>query len=177
MSKRFQFGWMAGLIGAMALSAAAARAEMTRPGQNHTDHPPQRQQAPAPRPPSQPAARSNTSQQNANRPPAGQTQRQAGSKAQRQPTTQHQLNNGSNRPPTTTTAPPRSNFNNRPNEDHNNRPYENGPRATLWPRQQVGVGAPRPFLDRMRDLNPQHRERVLQSNRATHNLAQEHTSR
>src|SRR5258708_20399333 len=170
MSKRFQFGWMAGLIGAMALSAAAARAEMTRPGQNHTDHPPERQQGPGRRPPSQPAARSNTSQKNANRPPAGQTQRQAGSKAQRQPTTQHQLNNGSNRAPTTTTAPPRSNFNNRPNEYHNNRPYENGPGTTLRRRQQGGVGAPRPFVDRMPSLNPQQRDRFLHTSGAVQTL-------
>ena len=54
-------------------------------------------------------------------------------------------------------GPPPSNFNNRPNEYHNNRPYENGPGTTLRPRQQVGVGAPRPFVDRMRDLNPQQR--------------------
>src|SRR6266852_815485 len=158
MTKRFQFGWMAvTLIGAMALSAAAARAEMTRPAQNHTDRPPQRQQAPAPRPPSQPAARPNTSQQNANRPPAGQTQRQAGGTAQHQPIPQHQPNNGSNRPPNSMSGPPPSHFNNRPNEYHNNRPYENGPGTTLRPRQQVGVGAPRPFVDRMDHLNPQQR--------------------
>src|SRR5712671_680416 len=121
MTKRFQFGWMAvTLIGAMALSAAAARGEMARSAQNHADRPPQRQQAPAPRPPSQPAARPNTGQQNANRPPAGQTQRQAGSTAQHQPIPRHQLNNGSNRASTGTIAPPRSNFNNRPNEYHNN---------------------------------------------------------
>jgi hypothetical protein len=178
MSKRFQFGWMAlTLIGAMALSAAAARGEMARSVQNHADRPPQRQQPPAPRPPSQPAARPNTSQQNANRPPAGQTQRQDGSTAQHQPIPQHQLNNGSNRASTTTTAPPRSNFNNRPYEYRNNRPYENGPGTTLRPRQQVGVGAPRPFVDRMRDLNPQQRDRVLQSSRAFQNLAPEQQSR
>ena len=175
MTKRFQFGWMAvTLIGAMALSAAAVRGEMARPAQNHADRPPQRQQAPAP---SQPAARPNTSQQNANRPPAGQTQRQAGSTAQHQPIPQHQPNNGSNRPPNSMSGPPPSNFNNRPNEYRNNRPYENGPGTTLRPRQQVGVGAPRPFVDRMRDLNPQQRDRVLQNSRAFQNLAPEQQGR
>jgi len=168
MSKRFQFGWMAvALINVAALGAVTADAEMAR----LANRPPQRQQAPAPRPPSQPATRSNTNQ-NANRPPASQTQHQAGSALQPQP------NNGSNRPPTAMTGPPRSNnFNNRANEFNRNRPYENGPGATLRPRQQVGVGAPRPFVDRMRDLNPQQRDRVLQSSHAFQNLAPEQQSR
>ena len=42
---------------------------------------------------------------------------------------------------------------------------------------QVGVGAPRPFVDRMRDLNPQQRDRVLQSSRAFQNLAPEQQNR
>ena len=145
---------------------------MSRPAQNHADRPPQRQTAPPSRPPSQPAARPNTSQQNANRPPVGQTQRPAGT-AQHQPIPQHEPNNGSNRPPNSMSGPPRSNFNNRPNEYNNN----NRPGTTLRPRQQVGVGAPRPFVDRMRDLNPQQRDRVLQSSRAFQNLAPEQQSR
>jgi hypothetical protein len=183
MIKQFQFGWMAvTLISAMALSTAATGAEMARPPQNHADRPPQRQTAPPSRPSSQPAARPNTTHQNANRPPAGQTQRQAGSAPQHQPITQNQLNNGSNRglnrAPTTTTVAPRSNnFNNRPNQFNNNRRNENGAEATLRPGQQVGVGAPRPFVDRMRDLNPQQRDRVLQNSRAFQNLAPEQQSR
>ncbi len=188
MTKRFQFGWMAvALISVAAFGAVAADAEMV-PAANRT---PQRQQQapaprpPSPRPPSQPAPRPNINQPNANRPPASQTQHQAGSGAQH-PATTHppNTNNGSNRPPTATTGPPRSNnFNSRPNEFNNNRPNENrrpnesGPGATLRPRQQVGVGAPRPFVDRMRDLNPQQRDRVLQSSRAFQNLAPEQQSR
>jgi len=68
------------------------------------------------------------------------------------------------------TVPPRAN-------NFNNRPNEGGPGATLRPRQQVGVGAPRPFVDRMRDLNPQQRDRVLQSSHAFQNLAPEQQSR
>jgi len=158
MTKRFQFGWMAvALINVAALGATAAAGAEARPTQSHT---PQRSQAPPPRPPSQPA----------NRPPPSQTQHQPGSAAQHPPNTQHQPNNGSNRPPATMTEPPRSN-------NFNNRPNENGPAATLRPRQQVGVGAPRPFVDRMRDLNPQQRDRVLQSSRAFQNLAPEQQNR
>ena len=47
----------------------------------------------------------------------------------------------------------------------------------MRPRQQVGVGAPRPFVDRMRDLTPPQRDRVLQSSRAFQNLAPEQQSR
>jgi Protein of unknown function (DUF3106) len=168
MTKRFQFGWMAvALINVAAFGAVAGDAKMAQA----PNRPPQRQQqAPAPRPPSQPAPRPNINQPNANRPPAGQTQRQAGGAAQHTPNTQRQPSNGSNRPPTTMAEPPRAN-------NFNNRPHEGGPGTTLRPRQQVGVGAPRPFVDRMRDLNPQQRDRVLQSSRAFQNLAPEQQSR
>ena len=182
MSKRFQFGWIVvALINMAAFGAVAADAKMA-PAANRL---PQKQQpAPAPRPPSRPAPRPNINQPNANRPPAaGQTQHQAGSAAQHPTTTQpSNTNNGSNRPPTAATGPPRSNnFNSRPNQfnrpNGNGRPNESGAGATLRPRQQVGVGAPRPFVDRMRDLNPQQRDRVLQSSRAFQSLAPEQQSR
>jgi hypothetical protein len=67
-------------------------------------------------------------------------------------------------------GPARSgNFNNRPNDDR--------PGARFSPRQQVGVGAPRPFVDRMRDLSPPQRDRVLQNSRAFQNLAPEQQNR
>jgi hypothetical protein len=166
------------LVNMAAFSAVAADAKMA-PAANR--RPQRQQQAPAPRPPSQPAPRPNMHQPNANRPPAGQTQHQAGSAAQHPATTQpSNTNNGSNRPPTAATGPPRSNkFDSRPNQfnrpNGNGRPNESG--AGLRPRQQVGVGAPRPFVDRMRDLNPQQRDRVLQSSRAFQNLAPEQQSR
>ncbi len=47
----------------------------------------------------------------------------------------------------------------------------------MSPRQQVGVGAPRPFVDRMRDLTPQQRDRVLQSTRSFQNLSPEQQGR
>jgi len=47
----------------------------------------------------------------------------------------------------------------------------------MKPRQQVGVGAQRPFVDRMRDLTPQERDRVLLNSKAFQNLAPEQQSR
>jgi hypothetical protein len=41
----------------------------------------------------------------------------------------------------------------------------------LNPRQQLGVGAARPWVDTMRDLTPAQRERVLQNSRAFQNLS------
>jgi Protein of unknown function (DUF3106) len=39
------------------------------------------------------------------------------------------------------------------------------------PRQQLGVGAARPWVDQMRDLSPNQRERVLQNSKAFQNLS------
>lgn len=47
----------------------------------------------------------------------------------------------------------------------------------MTPRQQVGVGSPRPFVDRMRALTPQQRDRVLQSSRAFQSLSPEQQGR
>jgi len=51
------------------------------------------------------------------------------------------------------------------------------PGARLKPRQQIGVGAPRPFVDKMRDLSPSDRDRVLQSSKAFQNLSPEQQNR
>jgi len=163
MTRRFQYGWVVVALINVAVLGAAAAGAAARPA----NRPPQRPQVPAPRPPSQPASR----------PPAS-AQHQPGSAAQHSPNTQHQPNTGPGRPPAAMTGPPRSNnFNSRPNQFNNNRLNENGPGATLRPGQQVGVGAPRPFVDRMRDLNSQQRDRVLQSSRAFQNLAPEQQNR
>jgi len=58
-----------------------------------------------------------------------------------------------------------------------NRPNEKTSGARLKPRQEIGVGAPRPFVDRMRGLSPRDRERVLQSSKAFQNLAPEQQNR
>lgn len=111
-------------------------------GQNpHPDRPPQRQ-APAPQASPRPS--------NPNRPAA---------KANRNPYNQPHPNQG-----------PRNNFN---SETNNRNGVRNGAGAGYapTPRQQLGVGAPRPWVDQMRDLSPQQRERVLQNSRAFQNLS------
>lgn len=47
----------------------------------------------------------------------------------------------------------------------------------MSPRQQIGVGTARPFVDRMRDMTPQQRDRQLQSSRAFQNLSPEQQGR
>jgi len=108
----------------------------------HPDRPPQTQAAPA---------HPQNQNHNANRPPAN---------ADRPPAS---ANSGNARAPQSHLVP-QANFNNA------NRP-PNGSGAKLNPRQQVGVGSPRPWVDSMRDLTPQQRERVLQSSRAFQNLS------
>jgi len=106
------------------------------------------------------------------RPP--QRQQQPAPKAnQSRPPAQKQNQNQS-RPPADTIGPARSkSF--EPSE-RSERPDLN-PGARLTPRQQIGVGSPRPFVDRMRDLTPQQRDRVLQNSRAFQNLAPEQQNR
>ncbi|HEV2102153.1 MAG TPA: DUF3106 domain-containing protein [Candidatus Acidoferrum sp.] len=115
-------------------------------GQNpHADRPPQRQ-APAPQASPRPG--------NPNRPAAN---------ANRTPYNQPRSNQG-----------PRNNFNNGFNNGANNRNgVRNGASAGYvpTPRRQLGVGSPRPWVDQMRDLSPQQRERVLQNSRAFQNLS------
>ncbi len=43
--------------------------------------------------------------------------------------------------------------------------------AKLTPRQQMGVGAARPWVDQMRSLSPQQRDSVLQNSKAFQNLS------
>jgi len=88
--------------------------------------------------------------------------------------------NNQNRPPANANRTPynpphpnqgsRNNFNNGANSRNGVR---NGSGATYvpTPRQQLGVGAPRPWVDQMRDLSPQQRERVLQNSKAFQNLS------
>lgn len=44
------------------------------------------------------------------------------------------------------------------------------PNGNLTPRQQLGVGAARPWVDRMRDSSPAQRESVLRNSRAFQNM-------
>ena len=99
---------------------------------------------------------------------------------QAQPHVSHPQNQNANRPPANNPAgnanrpsvnqyrgadhPPASNFNN------TNRPPNTGV-ARLTPRQEAGVGAPRPWVDQMRSLTPGQREQVLKNSRAFQNLS------
>ena len=100
-------------------------------------------------------------------PPAPRPSANAHSNA---PTANRPPVNQANRPPSSTVGPAHAdNFSNRQNR--------NTPGARLSPRQQIGVGAQRPFVDRMRDLTPQQRDRVLQSSRAFQDLSPEQQGR
>jgi hypothetical protein len=169
----------------------------------HPDRPPQHQQSPPPkanssRPPAQkPNANRAPSQgprqnppqnqsRNADRPPSRQSSPHAERSLQDRNTQRND-----NRPPAATIGPNRSNSfapnapNNRPNSsfDRPNSTYSDRPNfdrnnaARLTPRQQMGVGAPKPFVDQMRDFSPQQRERVLQNSRTFQNLAPEQQTR
>jgi hypothetical protein len=192
MNKRLQLGLLFAAMG-FALAAGVAFAQSA-----HPDRPPQRQQPPPPksntggnrppaqnpnanRPPKQNAPQNQT--RNADRPPARQNPPQADRNSQ----------GNDNRPPAATIGPDRSNNfapgspNNRsgssydrPNSGYSDRPnnsYDRNNGARLTPRQQVGVGSARPFVDRMRDFTPQQRERVLQSSKTFQNLAPEQQNR
>jgi Protein of unknown function (DUF3106) len=147
--KRCQVGEVLLALG----SCAALTVSGTAQQNPHTDRPPQHQVQPhvsQPHPHNQnanhPPANTKTPPGNANRPPANQF-------------------HGADRPPATNAAPSNS-FNNA------NHP-PNGSGARLTPRQQAGVGAPRPWVDQMRSLTPKQRDQVLENSRAFQNLSPE----
>ena len=88
------------------------------------------------------------------------------------PNNQHPAN--TNHPPANNYAAqhPNQNQNPHPNANPNNG-ARNGTGAVYnpTPRQQLGVGAARPWVDQMRDLTPQQRDRVLQNSKAFQNLS------
>jgi len=102
---------------------------------------------------------------------------------QAHPNQQHPANANhppANHPPTNNNAAqhPNQNPNPHPNENFNNagngaNGARNGSGANYvqTPRQQLGVGAARPWVDQMRDLSPQQREQVLQNSKAFQNLS------
>jgi hypothetical protein len=146
MRKKIQFGLLA--LAAVSIVAVPGSSWAQKPpgGGNpapHADRPPQHQAQP----------KAQASRPYTNRPPANP----------------NRAPQNSNRPfgqPPQTNAGPRTNFNNgvRPGV---------GARGNVTPRQQLGVGAPRPWVDQMRDLSQGQRERVLQNSRAFQNLSPE----
>lgn len=148
MKKGIQFG-----VSAAALIGCLAFAGVAWAQKAHADRPPQSHAAPAH--PQNQGRNPNRPPANSNRPPAN-------------------ANRGNNRPaPSRPYANNENRGNNRPAEsrpyaNNQNRPG-NGGDANFTPRQQMG--AARPWVDTMRDLSPQQRERVLQNSRAFQNLS------
>jgi hypothetical protein len=141
VKNRLQFG--VAILAAVSCTAPAGNAWAQKPNAAPTP-----QSHPAPSHPSQP----HPQKPNTNRPPAN---------ANRAPA---YVNRGNNRPPQSNSAP-------RPNLNNANRPHNYPGNADLSRRQQMGASSPRPWIDTMRNLSPQQRERVLQNSRTFQNLA------
>ena len=117
--------------------------------------------------------------QNPNRPPQQHppASHPAQPKPQKQNADHPPANNNPNRPPANVNHPntippvhPQSNVNN------GNRPA-NSPGTNLNQRQQLGVGAARPWVDQMRSMTPAQRESVLQNSKAFQNLSPDKQAR
>jgi hypothetical protein len=143
MRNRIQLGLLALVAISIASMPGSGWAQKPHPAGNAAPHADRPPQSQA-KPKAQAAHPQNP---NANRPPANSNRAPANP------------NRPANRPPQSN-ARPQGNFN-------------NGARANLTPRQQLGVGATRPWVDRMRDLSPAQRENVLQNSRAFQNLSPE----
>ena len=196
MKKRFQFGILWAAFG-FALSAGVSFAQSP-----HQDRPPERQQAPPPkansggnRPPAQ--------NPNANRPPRQSPPANQNRSAERteprprsvdrpntrpnQPQFDRNPQGNANRPPSATGnrqngfAPGGRSGNayDRPNNAYSDRPnYDPNSSARMRPGPPAGIGSDKkPFVEQMRDLTPQGRERVLQNSRTFQNLAPEQQNR
>jgi Protein of unknown function (DUF3106) len=146
----------------LALAAGVALPALCVAQNPHPDRPPQHQ-APAPQVP--------THQAPTHQPPTHQTYPQ--------PTNPNRPPANANRTPYNPPHPnqgPQNNFNNGTN-NHNGVRNGAGANYAPTPRQQLGVGAPRPWVDQMRALSPQQRERVLQNSKAFQNLSPDKQSR
>src|SRR5271168_974361 len=103
-------------------------------------------------------------------PPPRQSHPQFARQNPPKPQNQNQPKQNPNRPPANQgrpAAPPPSN--NRPNQGTGavaGAGANNAPARNLTPRQQLGVGAPRPWVDRMRQMPPAQRERFFQNSPA-----------
>jgi hypothetical protein len=128
----------------LALASLAALPGVVFAQKPNANRPPQAQPRPATPPPQNP------NRPNANRPPQNAAR-------PANPNAANTRNSGNSRPA-------QNNFTNQ------GRPG-NGQGANLNNRQQLGVGAQRPWVDTMRDLTPGQRERVLQNSRAFQSLS------
>jgi len=185
MNKRLQFGIL-GAAFSFALSAGVLSAQSP-----HRDRPPERQQAPPPKansggnhPPAQNPNANRPPRQNPPSSPNRGTEPRPGSVDRpnaRQPQFDRSPQGNSNRPPShgqNGFAP--NSPSNRAGSSYdrpNNPDYPRNPGPRFRPGQPAGVGSEKPFVDRMRDLTPRDRERVLQNSRTFQNLAPEQQNR
>ncbi len=148
--RKLQFG-----VKVLALAAVVALPALSAAQNPHADRPPQHQ-APAPQAPAHQSPPRYPQPTNPNRPPAN---------ANRTPYNPPHPNQG-----------PHNNFNNGAN---NRNGVRNGAGANYapTPRQQLGVGSARPWVDQMRELSPQQRDRVLQNSKAFQNLSPDKQNR
>jgi len=112
----------------------------------------------------------------ADRPPQHQT---PPPQASPHPTNPNRPQGNGNRTPYNPGHPnqaPHNNFNNGAN-NHNGVRSGAGAGYVPTPRQQLGVGAPRPWVDQMRALSPPQRDRVLQNSKAFQNLSPDKQNR
>jgi hypothetical protein len=150
-SGKVQFG-----VKLLAVAASVAIPVLCRAQNPHPDRPPQHQ-APSPQ---------GQTHQAPTHPPSSR-------QAYPQPTNPNRPATNANRTPYNQQHPnqgPHNNFNNGAN-NHNGVRNGAGAGYVPTPRQQLGVGAARPWVDQMRDLSPQQRERVLQNSKAFQNLS------
>jgi hypothetical protein len=113
---------------------------------------------------------SSAQQAHPDRPPQAQTTHPV----QPHPPAHPQAQNSYHPPANQQAQHPIQNPNNPPHNNFNTAPgARNGSGANFTPRQQLGVGSARPWVDQMRSLNPQQRDRVLQNSRAFQNLSPE----
>jgi hypothetical protein len=140
----------------LAIAASLAIPALCGAQNPHPDRPPQHQG---------PAPQGQTHQAPTHPPPSRQ--------AYPQPTNPNRPPANGNRTPNKQAYPNQGPHNNFDNGANNRNGVRNGAGANYapTPRQQLGVGAPRPWVDQMRDLSPQQRERVLQNSRAFQNLS------
>ena len=97
---------------------------------------------------------------------------------QNPPKAQNQNQPKPNRPPVTSQdrIPAKPPSNNHPNQGSGavaGAGANNAPARNLTPRQQLGVGAPRPWVDKMRQMPPAQRERFFQNSPAFQRMSPE----
>ncbi len=114
-------------------------------------------------------------------PPPRQARQQFGQQKPPKTQNQNQTKPNPNRPPVTSQdrLPAQPPSNNHPNQGTGSvagAGANNAPR-NLTPRQQLGVGAPRPWVEKMRQMPPAQRERFFQNSPAFQRMSPEQQNR